>query len=192
MHGVRYYIGSEFLTFSLCTISCQTQHVDIILLCGGRFWISRCMPDVRCSLWILYYTMMIVSDFLAAHCSMSDVRCQIQLVDIIFLILSYTVSGSLREWELLTYDRQKWHWANCLPYLVFYICLSVRRFVDRRQNWPKMRTLFCIVHIKKTFICILSCVLICFLNASRHLFSNFFGTIANQLVDIILYRGWLF
>ena len=28
-----------------------------------------------------------------------------------------------------------------------YICLSVRRFVSRRQNVPKMCTLFCLVRI---------------------------------------------
>ena len=38
-------------------------------------------------------------------------------------------------------DLQTWHWAKRLLRLVFYICLSVRRFVEGKIL-PKIRTLF--------------------------------------------------
>ena len=47
---------------------------------------------------------------------------------------------------------------------MFYIRLSVRRFVEGKIC-PKFALLFCLVHIKKTFIFNLLCVLIC--NAKR-------------------------
>ena len=61
--------------------------------------------------------------------------------------LKIVETRSLRGgWELFTYAASK---AKCLPHFVFYICLSVRRFVEGRIQLPKMCVLFCLVHIVK-------------------------------------------